>query len=70
MSDDDTGFDPKTDWPPVGAAVVMSGWRFVFEEGDSPGWWRSDGRRYARPFDSTGQVLASLWAAQTRRAGS
>lgn len=59
------GFNPAEDWPPVGASVHLNGKTFVFEEGDAPGWWSADRQRYARPFDSVGQLLARKWDRET-----
>lgn len=64
MADQIAPFDPKQDWPPEGAVAEMGGRLYRFTE-TTPGWWSLDGRRYARPFDCAGVVLATLWSANS-----
>lgn len=58
-------FDPGLDWPPDGALVVTAWGSATFCEEPILGWHFDDGR-YARPFDSLGQLLARAWAANPR----
>lgn len=58
-------FDPGSDFPPDGATIVTTQGRATFRDGSLPGWYMADGR-YARAFDSIGQLLAKPWAASER----